>query len=352
MTGPAGHHTSSPVRDPAVERTLRRLELTVTRRLDGLLVGDHLGLLPGAGTERAESREYRVGDDVRRMDWAVTARTTVPHVHDLIADRELETWVLVDLSASMEFGTVTSEKRELAIAMVAAVGYLTARTGNRLGAVVVSGSGVTTLPARTGRDGLRALLRGLIMTGRSARESPLRPSEQGATTDLAAAVELLRRPQRRRGLAVVISDFLAADLSWERPLRALAGRHQTLAVEIVDPGELTLPNVGMLAVVDPETGASSLVPTGSRRLRERYARAAAAHRADVSAALRRAGAGHLYLRTDSDWVLDVVRYVSAARHTRGAGRRPPAVTPRNAARPPTRPPAQPAIRPSGTGAAR
>ncbi|MGF7238616.1 MAG: DUF58 domain-containing protein, partial [Frankia sp.] len=304
--------------DPAIERTLRRLELAVTRRLDGLLVGDHLGLIPGSGTEKAESREYRFGDDVRRMDWSVTARTTVPHVHDLIADRELETWVVVDLSASMEFGTALAEKRELAISMVAAVGHLTARTGNRTGAVIISGDGVEVVPARPGRDGLRALLRVLLSTSRTAWDAPTARPDASAATDLAAAITRLEKPRRRRGLAVVISDFLTTDRSWERPLRVLGARHQVLAVEIRDPGEMELPNVGHLTVVDPETGARLEVPTGSRRLRARYAQAAADHRREVALALRRAGAGHLVLHTDRDWIGDVVRHVSAARRGVGA----------------------------------
>ncbi|WP_370652753.1 DUF58 domain-containing protein [Frankia sp. Cj5] len=327
----AGAYGSSPASgtagplaaDPSIERALRRLELTVTRRLDGLLLGDHLGLVPGSGTEKAESRTYHVGDDVRRMDWAVTARTTVPHVHDLIADRELETWVLVDLTASLEFGTAAWEKRDLAIAAVAAVGYLTARGGNRLGAYVLSGTGPRVLPARTGRNSLRALLRTLLATPRTALDRPASAPNVSAATDLAAAVNGLRNPPRRRGLAVVISDFLSTDLSWERPLRALAGRHQVLAVEIVDPRELELPRVGLLTVMDPETGATLEVPTSSRRLRESYARAAAAHRRETDAALRRAGAAHLVLRTDTDWLADIVRFVLATRRSRGAGRRPP-----------------------------
>lgn len=318
---------------PEVERTLRRLELTVRRRLDGMLLGDHLGLLPGQGTERAEAREYNAGDDVRRMDWAVTARTTVPHVHDLIADRELETWALVDLTASQEFGTTTMAKRDLAIAATAAVGFLTARTGNRMGAVALTPAGRRLIPARPGRDGLRALLRILLTTPPGARDRPARRPSSGAATDLATAVEALDRPRRRRGLAVVISDFLSTDYRWERPMRALAARHQVLAVETLDPGELSLANVGLVPVIDSETGAMLEVPTGSRRLRERYARAVAEHRAEVALALRRAGAGHLVLRTDSDWLIDIVRFVAATRAGQGAGRRPPhpTVTARRAA---------------------
>ncbi|MCK9900793.1 hypothetical protein CC117_11420 [Parafrankia colletiae] len=312
------------VTSPSVERTLRRLEIAVTRRLDGMLLGEHLGLLPGQGTEKAESREYHVGDDVRRMDWAVTARTTVPHVHDLVADRELETWALVDLTASQEFGTTSLRKRDLAIAATAAVGFLTARTGNRMGAVALTPTGPQLIPARPGRQGLRSLLRTLLSVPEGAHDRPARQPDAGAATDLAAAIAELDRPRRRRGLAVVVSDFLSTDLSWERPMRVLSARHQLLAVEVLDPAELILPSVGLLPVVDAETGALVEIPTGSRRVRDRYREAAAEHRAQVELALRRVGAAHLVLRTDSDWLVDIVRFVSTSRTTRGAARRAPA----------------------------
>ncbi|CAI7977924.1 DUF58 domain-containing protein [Frankia sp. Hr75.2] len=334
---------------PSVERTLRSLELTVTRRLDGMLLGDHLGLLPGQGTEKAESREYNVGDDVRRMDWAVTARTTVPHVHDLIADRELETWALVDLTASQEFGTTSVRKRDLAIAAVAAIGFLTARTGNRMGAVALTPAGPRVIPARPGRQGLRTLLRTLLTVPEGAHDRPLRRPDPAAATDLAAAIAALDRPRRRRGLAVVVSDFLSTDLDWERPMRVLAARHQLLAVEVLDPAELTLPAVGLLPVVDAETGELVEVPTSSRRLRERYRLAAAEHRSQVALALRRAGAGHLVLRTDSDWLIDIVRFVSASRTSRGAARRPPVDSTRLPGHPRSLPPATGRGRP-GTAA--
>jgi len=292
------------------EVVLRRLELTVRRRLDGLLQGDHLGLLPGPGSEAGESREYRPGDDVRRMDWPVTARTTVPHVRETIADRELETWVLVDLSASLDFGTADCEKRDLAVAALAAITHLTIRGGNRVGAVVVTGERVERIPARGGRVAAQALMRRVIRTPRAAPGEP---------TDLAGAIGLLARPPRRRGLAVVVSDFLADPATWERSLRALRGRHEVLAVEVLDPRELQLPAVGVLIVVDPETGQMLEVQTGDRRLRERYATAAAEQRRAVAGALRRAGAGHLQLRTDRDWLLDIVRFVAARRRGRSAG---------------------------------
>ena len=295
---------ASELRD--AERTLKRLELTVLRRLDGLLQGDHLGLLPGPGSEPAAVRPYQPGeDDLRRMDWGVTARTTLPHVRDLVADRELETWALVDASASMDFGTAQAEKRDLAVAAVAAVGFLSARAGNRLGAYVLRPGGLGRLPARAGRPALLGLVGALLA-------APRTPPGAAAGPGLADGITMLGRRHRRRGLRVVVSDFLD-DGPWEEPLRRLAARQQVLAVEVVDPRELELPDVGLLAVVDPETGRRREVWTGRRAVRTRYAEAAAAHRLEVRTALRNAGADHLVLRTDSDWLLDLVRFVALRR---------------------------------------
>jgi uncharacterized protein (DUF58 family) len=304
--------------DGGTEAALRKLQLLVTRKLEGLLQGDHLGLLPAAGSEAAESREYRPGDDVRRMDWPVTARTTVPHVRQTVADRELETWICLDLSASLDFGTARCEKRDLAIAAAAAVTHLTVRGGNRTGAVIASGDRLVRIPARGGRQYAQGMLRRIVQTPRAAA---------GVQTDLAAAIEALNRPPRRRGMAVVISDFLSPEVvedptrppAWERPLRKLGVRHEVLAVEVVDPRELELPDVGVLTVVDTETGRLHEVQTGDRKFRERYAEAARAQRQGIASALRHAGARHLRLRTDSDWLIDIVRFVAAQRRGQNRG---------------------------------
>ncbi|GIG87066.1 DUF58 domain-containing protein [Plantactinospora endophytica] len=362
-----GHAT---VHHLAPHRRLRRLELAITRRLDGLLHGQHLGLLPGAGSELTGSREYRPGEDeVRRMDWAVTARTGVPHVREVDADRELTTWLLVDSTPSMDFGTAELEKRELAVAATAAIGYLTANFGNRLGGHLLGADGIRRFPARTGREHLLGLLHTLLAAPRGAAGS--RPPA------LAEALAGLHRAATRRGLVVVVSDWLdglpdsvgdppdrppAAGRSgqpgragragqsgragqaernaaeerqerderpaweqrpeWEGELRRLAVRHQVLAVEVTDPRELELPDVGLITLVDPESGRRREVSTGSRRLRERYAAAALRQRAAVRAALRRAGAAHLALRTDRDWVTDIVRHVYAQRRLAAAARTP------------------------------
>ncbi|MEU8611299.1 DUF58 domain-containing protein [Actinoplanes sp. NPDC048791] len=316
------------------EAVLSRLQLLVTRKLDGLLQGDYAGLLPGPGSEAGESREYRPGDDVRRMDWPVTARTTLPHVRRTVADRELETWMAVDLSASLDFGTATMLKRDLVLAAATAMAHLTVRGGNRIGAVVGTGSGLPArqpsgfswrkrrepsapapqtqpmvrMPARPGRKEAQGLLRAIART-------QIRPGR----TDLGELIDMLNRPPRRRGVAVVISDFLAPVDGWSRPIRKLGVRHDVLAIEVVDPRELELPDVGVLTLADPETGVLHEVQTADPALRARYAEAAGNQRGEIARALRAAGAAHLRLRTDTDWLLDVVRFVAAQRHARTRG---------------------------------
>ena len=308
------------LRDGRMDASLRALELTVRRRLDGLLQGNHLGLVPGPGTEPGETRPYQPGDDVRRMDWAVTARTTEPHIRETVADRELETWLAVDLSASLDFGTADCDKRELAVAATAAVVHLTRGGGNRVGAVVSTGADTVRVPAGGGLAHARGLVRRVAEVPRAA---------EGTRGDLAGMLEQLRRPPRRRGLVVVISDFLgprdgavlgAGAFDWERPLRALSARHDLLAVDVLDPRDLELPDVGTVVLADPETGRQKEVVT-TPLLRREFAAAASAHRDDVAVALRRTGAGHLVLRTDSDWVADVVRFV-ATRKRRWSGGTP------------------------------
>jgi uncharacterized protein (DUF58 family) len=302
---------------------LRRLELTVRNKLDGLLQGNYLGLVPGPGTEAGESRPYVIGDDVRRMDWPVTARTLVPHIRQTVADRELETWLVVDLSPSMDFGTASSEKRELALAAITAVAHLTVRGGNRVGALVTNGERTMLVPARAGRDHARYLLRRVAHLPRATSA----PDRRSNTTGLAAMLEQLRRPQRRRGLVAVVSDFLEpangsapdAPPEWERALRALADRHQLLGVEVIDPRELELPATGLVTFVDTETGRQVEVQTSDRGVRQRFAAAAAAQRRRIADALRHCGAGHLQLRTDGVWVEDIVRYVMTSRRAAANG---------------------------------
>jgi uncharacterized protein (DUF58 family) len=287
------------------EGRLRQLELLVTHKLDGLLQGDYTGLVPAGGSEPGEGRLYSPGDDVRRMDWNLTARSNAAHVRTTIADRELETWIVFDGSASLDFGTTDQEKRDLAVSAAGAFAFLTARNGNRLGAVVFGPDGATTIPPRGGRDAALALLH--TIEGR--------PRAGEGRVGLAEALRRARLVAHRRGLVVVISDLLD-DGPWDRELRALALRHQVTVVSIGDPRERSLPAVGLLTLVDPETGRHLEVQTSDRRLQARFAEAAAEQGRRQADAVRRAGARHLVLSTDRDWLRDIVRHVVTTRRRR------------------------------------
>jgi uncharacterized protein (DUF58 family) len=300
-----------PSLPPETEAVLRRLEYVVRNKLDGLLQGSYLGLVPGPGSEPGESRQYHPGDDVRRMDWPVTARTMTPHVRQTVADRELECWLVVDLSPSQDFGTVNLEKRELVYAAATAVAHLTAKAGNRIGAIVTTGEQSFRVPAVAGTTHARYLLRKIAATPRAT---------SSGGSDLRNALEVLRRPLGRRGMVTVISDFLGV-ADWERPLRGLGDRHEMLGIEIIDPREMDLPAAGLVTFVDPESGEQLEVQTSDAQLRYRYASAAREQRDQIATMLRRAGADHLQLRTDSDWLADITRFVVTRRT--GVAVRPP-----------------------------
>lgn len=287
---------------------LRKLELVVTRRLDGLLGGDYRGLFTGPGTELAEGRPYAPGDDVRRIDWNLSARMAEPYVRTTEPDRELTTWVVVDGSASLDFGTALREKRELALAGCAAVAFLTARGGNRVGGIITGGTTPVVVQPRSGAGGAFALLR-------KVAETPRQDGVPGDAATIAAALTAVGRVQHRRGLVAVVSDFL--EPGWPRALRRVATRHELLALVVGDPRELTLPSVGLLTLVDPETGRRVEVQTASPKLRARYAEAAARQSRERTAALRASGARVVPLSTDRDWVVDLVRHVAASRRRRG-----------------------------------
>lgn len=293
-----------PLVSPAA---VRRLRLQVGRRLDGLVQGDHLGHLPGPGTEAAEARPYGPGDDVRRLDWAVTARSTEPHVRMTVAERELETTLVVDLSASMSFGSAGAEKRDVAIALAAAFLHLASGPGDRVGSVVVTGTGLRTLPPRGGGAACAATLHALLST----------PRADGAGPGLDQALVSLSQRPRRRGLTVVLSDLADDVPTWARPLRVLGGRHDVVVVQVVDRRELTLPDVGVLQLVDPETGQVEQVRT-SARTRERYAAAAAARAQAQHRAVLSAGASHAVVHTDQDWLPQLARALAVRRRVRGA----------------------------------
>lgn len=302
------HFAGGPVDEARLRAALRTLELMVRRKLDGMLKGDHQGLLPGPGSEPGESRPYIPGDDVRLMDWPVTARTTHPHVRQMIADRELQTWLVVDMSASMDFSSGEVSKRDLAVAASAAIAHLVSGTGNRIGAVIANGQSVIRVPSGAGPLHRQAILRTIAT-------APVAP--EGVPGDLRGALDTLRRPRQRRGLVVVISDFLGP-FDFARELRGLGQEHELLAVEVLDPRDLRLPVIGQVALRDAETGQVAEV-TITEAVAEHFAAAAGAHRKQVAGAFRAVGAPTMSLSTDRDWLADVVRFVATRRQRLGAG---------------------------------
>jgi uncharacterized protein (DUF58 family) len=273
---------------------LRALDVTIGRRMHGLLAGDYRSSLLGVGSELAQIRPYQPGDDVRRIDWNVTARTGETHVRVQQAERVLVTWLVLDTSPSMRFGTADRRKADVAEGVAIAVGHVATRRGNRLGAVTFGDGNPRAAPARQGRLGLIGLL------------AALRQEEDGdgrrvGPTSLGEALRRTGGLARQQSLVVVASDF-RGPFDWRRPLLQLAGRHDVVAVEIRDPREQELPNAGELWLVDPETGRQLRVDTRSAKLRARFAKAAAEERRGLARTLATLGVRHVVLTTSGDWL--------------------------------------------------
>ena len=289
---------------PVSEGLLKALELTVARRVDGMLAGDHRSSLLGRGTELAQVRPYVPGDDVRLIDWNVTARTTEPHVRVHLAERVLVTWVVLDMSPSMTFGTATRRKADVALGVTLAVGHAATIRGNRVGLVGFGGATERVLPPTQGRAGLV----GLLLALRDGHEP-----DGLSGMSLAAALTRVAGAARQRALIVVVSDF-RGPRDWRKAVLRLAGRHQVVAMEIRDPREQSLEPVGTVWLVDPESGHELQVDTNDRTLRTRFAEAATAERASVARDLASAGVAHAVLSTDGDWLRDLALFLR--RHRR------------------------------------
>lgn len=285
----------------AIADLVRDLEITVTRKLDGVLHGNHQGLTPGHGTEPGDSRPYHPGDDVRRIDWNVTARTGEPYVRTQIADRDLEAWIVADTSASMRFGTTGTDKAHLALSAAGAIGFLTARNQNRLGAVLVAGDRLRVVPPRGGRDQVRAVLRSIA--------DAAAPDGSGAA-ELGPAIDRVGAIARRRGFVAVVSDF--AGTTWHGPLARLGLRQDLLAVVTTDPREDDVPPIGQVRLVDPASGRSRDVRV-TADVQRRYRDLADQRRDERERALRRSGAEVIHLHTDADWLGEIVRHVRRRR---------------------------------------
>jgi uncharacterized protein (DUF58 family) len=294
LAPPAGRQGPGPIPGALVEA----LDLAFVRRAGGVSAGEHRGSGVGSGTELAQLRPYQPGDDVRQLDPSATARTGIPHVRQQVPERMLTTWMALDVSPSMAFGTADRLKSDVAEGVVDVLGALAVRRGGRVALLTYGGPRTQVVPPRGGR-GARIGLRRALGEGVAADGVSGEP--------LSGALARLGRLARLRSLVVLVSDFAGPTAEWARPLAALGGRHTVLAVEIRDPREAELPSVGRLAMVDPETGARVSVDTRDSTLRRRFAEAAREGRAEVAEALRGAGAEHVVLSTAGAWARQLGR---------------------------------------------
>jgi uncharacterized protein (DUF58 family) len=294
---------SMPTTVSTPERILQRLDWQVIRRLDGLLQGDYRTLFYGYGVDFADLREYQPEDDIRYIDWNVTARMNTPYVRQYVEDREITAWFLLDLSPSIDFGTVQSLKRNVLIDFVTTLARLLTRHGNRVGAIFYDSHVEKVIPARGGRIQVLRLTNDLL-------KQPQLP--RAPFTNLNPLLEGGLYSFRKRSLVFVISDFICAP-GWERTLNLLNQRHEVLTVRLWDPREIQLPDMGMIVMEDAETGEQMFVDTHDRKFRQRFEEAARQREADLGQAFKRAGVDVLALSTEDDLVQAIVRFASLRR---------------------------------------
>ncbi|WP_353234448.1 DUF58 domain-containing protein [Diaphorobacter ruginosibacter] len=293
-----------PAAPRAAELLLRRLEWRVLRPLDGMLQGDYRTLLRGMGIDLADLREYQPHDDVRHIDWNVTARLGAPHVRVFTEDREMAAWFLLDLSASVDFGPPGHTKRDQMIGFVSVLSRLLTRRGNRVGAILHGGAHQRpVLPARSSREHVLRLLHSLMLHGGHEEKTP------SGTTRLQPLLHMAHGVLRRRSAVFLVSDFMS-EPGWERPLSLLARRHDVVAVRLLDPLELELPDIGLVWMRDPETGERLRVDTHDAGFRRRHARLTAEREEQLRGSLARAGVDTLELSTGDDLLESMLRFMS------------------------------------------
>jgi uncharacterized protein (DUF58 family) len=293
----------SVVRTP--EQVLRRLEWRVVRRLDGQLQGDYRTLLHGVGVDVADLREYEPGDDVRHIDWNVTARMDTPYVRTYLEDRELTAWLLLDRSPSMGFGPTERSKESVLIEVSAALARLLSRSGNRIGAILFNNSVERVIPPRSGRNQVLRITHHL-----------LRPAEPtGTATNLADLVRAGAATIKRRSLVILVSDFIS-EPGWDRALTQLTERNELVAIRLSDPSERELPDAGVIVVEDTETGELLSVDTSDPEFRRRFQEIAAEREAELQSAARQAGVDLYDVSTDDDLVRALISIVEKRRRLR------------------------------------
>jgi uncharacterized protein (DUF58 family) len=292
------------------EGVLRRMEWTVLRRLDGLLHGDYRTLFRGYGLDLADLREYQYGDDVRHIDWNVTARLQTPHVREYHEDREITAWFVLDLSESVDFGSRQVRKRSVSEDFVAVLARLLTRHGNRVGALLYGNDVYGMIPARSGRRQVLQILHAI---------QAKRPAPGNTSTRLRELLEAAAHMMRRRSLVFIVSDFIS-EPGWEASLAQLAQRHEIVAVRLYDPLESALPDLGLLVFRDAETGEQVLVDTHDKTFRKRFAAAAQRRETRIRRAFSDAGVDCLELSTDDDLVDSIRRFAELRkRRSRTAG---------------------------------
>ncbi|NLG74229.1 MAG: DUF58 domain-containing protein [Chloroflexi bacterium] len=288
------------------ERILQRLDWQVIRRLDGLLQGDYRSLFYGFGLDFADLREYQPEDDIRYIDWNVTARMNSPYVRQYVEDREITAWFLLDLSPSVDFGTVHNQKRTMLIDFTATIARLLTRHGNRVGAMFYGRRIEHTIPPRGGRLQVLRLVNDLL-------RAPRLP--QAPFTNLAELLYGAMGAIKKRSLVLIVSDFISQP-GWEKPLALLNQRHEVLAVRLWDPSELELPDIGLIVMEDAETGEQMYVDTHDRQFRQRFRQAAVQREAALEAAFKKAGVDVLSLSTGDDLVRAIVRFATLRQQRR------------------------------------
>ena len=289
---------SMPISAATPERILQRLDWHVIRRLDGLLQGDYRTLFYGFGVDFADLREYQAEDDIRYIDWNVTARMDTPYVRQYVEDREITAWFLLDLSPSVDFGGLEHQKRTMLIDFVTVLARLLTRHGNRVAAIMFGGSIRKVVPARGGRMQVLRLINDML-------KQPRLP--QAPFTDLKLFLNGAMNTIRRRSLVFIISDFISTP-GWEIPLSLLNQRHEVLAIRLWDPREVQLPDIGMVVMQDAETAEQLYVDTHDRKFRQRFYDAAQRRESALKDAFKHAGVDMLSLSTEEDMVRAIVRF--------------------------------------------
>ena len=291
---------------PTPERILHRLDWQVIRRLDGYLQGDYRSLFYGSGVDFADLREYQPEDDIRYIDWNVSARMNTPYVRKYVEDREVIAWFLLDLSPSVDFGKLDNQKRNVLIDFVATLARILTRHGNRVGAMMYGSRVQHTVPARGGRNQVLRIINDLL---RQPRQT------QGSITDLAPLFNSGLNAIKKRSLVFVISDFISAP-GWEKSLNLLSQRHEVIVIRLWDPREMEIPDIGTIVMEDAETGEQLYVDTHDKKFRQRFQEAAAQRERTLTETFKRAGVDALPLSTEEDLIRAIVRFATIRRQHR------------------------------------